>query len=46
VFQVARVLHVNGLFRHGFLLAPAMARRVCELLAEPTMKQSMMGPMP
>ncbi len=24
------VLHANGLFRHGFLLAPALARRVAE----------------
>ena len=27
-------LHVNGLYRHGFLLAPAMARMVAELLFE------------
>jgi glycine oxidase len=26
------VLHVNGLFRHGFLLAPALARRVADVL--------------
>jgi glycine oxidase len=26
------VLHVNGLFRHGFLLAPALARMVAEIL--------------
>ena len=26
------VLHVNGLFRHGFLLAPALARRAAEVL--------------
>lgn len=45
-FQVGRVLHVNGLYRHGFLLAPAMARRVGELLTEPTMKQTLMGAMP
>ena len=25
-----RVLHANGLFRHGFLLAPALARRTAE----------------
>ena len=27
-------LHVNGLFRHGFLLAPALARRVAGILLE------------
>lgn len=26
------VLHVNGFFRHGFLLAPALARRAAEVL--------------
>jgi glycine oxidase len=25
--QIGRTLHVNGLYRHGFLLAPALARR-------------------
>ncbi|MEQ3717820.1 FAD-dependent oxidoreductase [Pseudophaeobacter sp.] len=30
------VLHLNGLYRHGFLLAPAMARRAAErLLPQP-----------
>jgi glycine oxidase len=24
------VLHANGLFRHGFLLAPALARRIAD----------------
>jgi glycine oxidase len=28
------VLHVNGLFRHGFLLAPALARRVAQIVLE------------
>jgi glycine oxidase len=28
------VLYVNGLFRHGFLLAPALARRVAGILLE------------
>ena len=28
------VIHVNGLFRHGFLLAPALARMVAELVTE------------
>jgi glycine oxidase len=27
-------LYVNGLFRHGFLLAPALARRVAAILLE------------
>ncbi len=27
-------LHVNGLYRHGFLLAPALARRVADVLLE------------
>jgi glycine oxidase len=27
-------LHVNGLYRHGFLLAPALARRVAGILLE------------
>jgi glycine oxidase len=28
------VLHVNGFFRHGFLLAPALARMAAEVLVE------------
>jgi glycine oxidase len=32
--RVGGALHVNGLYRHGFLLAPALARRVAELLLE------------
>ncbi len=27
-------IHVNGLYRHGFLLAPALARRVADLVLE------------
>jgi glycine oxidase len=30
VRRSGRVLHANGLFRHGFLLAPALARRVAD----------------
>ena len=30
VRQAGRVLHANGLYRHGFLLAPALARRVAD----------------
>ncbi|HSI02505.1 MAG TPA: glycine oxidase ThiO [Reyranella sp.] len=32
----ARALYVNGLYRHGFLLAPAMARQAAELALRPT----------
>jgi glycine oxidase len=35
IVQVGRALHVNGLYRHGFLLAPAMARRVASQFLEP-----------
>jgi glycine oxidase len=28
------VLYVNGLYRHGFLLAPALARRVAQVLLD------------
>jgi len=31
VRRSARTLYVNGLYRHGFLLAPAMARQAAEL---------------
>jgi glycine oxidase len=27
-------LYVNGLYRHGFLLAPALARRAAEVVLE------------
>ena len=30
-----RVLHVNGFYRHGFLLSPAMARLAAEALLDP-----------
>ena len=36
VRRTGRVLHANGLFRHGFLLAPALARRVAEAVLDPT----------
>jgi glycine oxidase len=32
--RVGGVLYVNGLYRHGFLLAPALARRAAEVLLE------------
>jgi len=31
---VGGALHVNGLYRHGFLLAPALARRAADVLLE------------
>ena len=31
---VGPVLHVNGLYRHGFLIAPALARRAAEVVLE------------
>ena len=38
VRRTGRVLHANGLFRHGFLLAPALARRVADAALDPTFK--------
>jgi glycine oxidase len=32
--RVGSVLHVNGLYRHGFLIAPALARRAAEAVLE------------
>lgn len=32
--RIDGVLHVNGLFRHGFLLAPALARMTAEVLLQ------------
>lgn len=31
-----RVLHVNGLYRHGFLLSPAMARMAAQAVLDPS----------
>jgi glycine oxidase len=45
VFRVGNVLHVNGLYRHGFLLAPAMAREVARMVAAPGRKQATTGAM-
>ncbi len=36
-----RQIHVNGLFRHGFLLAPAMARMVADYLLDVTKPEVM-----
>ena len=32
VVQQGRVLHLNGLFRHGYLMAPALARQAADFL--------------
>ena len=45
VVRAGHVLYVNGLYRHGFLLAPAMARQAAAVMVEPMMKQAMMGAM-
>ncbi len=37
-----RTLHVNGLFRHGFLLAPACARMAADAIASPGYKPELM----
>lgn len=34
IVRLGRVWYVNGLFRHGFLLAPALARRVAAIVLE------------
>jgi len=36
--RAGRVLYANGLFRHGFLLAPELARRVADAVLDPTFK--------
>ena len=33
VRQIGRTLHVNGFYRHGFLLAPALARHVADTIS-------------
>ena len=45
IAQVGGALHVNGLYRHGFLLAPAMARRVASQFLESAPQHAMMGEM-
>jgi len=34
ICRVGGTLYVNGLYRHGFLMAPALARRVAQVLLE------------
>lgn len=43
IVQAEGVLHLNGLYRHGFLLAPAMAQRVAAQLVEPAGRHATMG---
>ena len=40
VRQVSRTFYVNGLFRHGFLLAPALAKRVADALIPSTLEMT------
>ena len=32
MIRQGRVLHLNGLFRHGYLMAPALARQAADYL--------------
>lgn len=41
VRREGRVLRANGLFRHGFLLAPALARKVAAAALDPTVSLEM-----
>jgi glycine oxidase len=34
IIRQGRTLFINGLFRHGFLLAPALARRVKHIISD------------
>ena len=34
IVRRGRVLHLNGLFRHGYLMAPALARQAAACLAK------------
>ncbi len=38
VRQQGRVVHLNGLFRHGFLLSPAFAARAADLALSPLLR--------
>lgn len=37
-----RVIHVNGLYRHGFLLSPAMARMAADAVLHPNSRSEML----
>ena len=41
-----RTIHVNGLYRHGFLIAPALARRAVAVLLEGRHFPELMGKQP
>lgn len=40
VFRRGRTIHINGLYRHGFLLAPAMAQQAAQLIFPHTTETS------
>ncbi|WP_377848939.1 glycine oxidase ThiO [Bosea sp. UC22_33] len=40
--RCGRVIHVNGLYRHGFLLSPAMARMAAEAALNPQARPEML----
>ena len=44
VTEDGRTIHVNGLYRHGFLLAPAMAKEVAGRLEDPLLRPSEPSP--
>ncbi len=37
----SRALYVNGLYRHGFLLSPAMAMQVADVISEPSLLEEL-----
>jgi glycine oxidase len=41
VVRDGRIVRANGLYRHGFLLAPALAREVAESLLDPSVPREM-----
>jgi len=43
IVRKRRMFHINGLYRHGFLLAPAMARRMVGILTATRTKQAATG---
>ena len=40
VERIGRVIHVNGMYRHGFLLGPAMAAQVAAMICDPYQAKS------
>jgi glycine oxidase len=43
IHRSGNILYVNGLYRHGFLLAPALARRVAEVVLHDRSYSEVMG---